>query len=241
MPVAGAPGTAAESAMGVTVICRPSRPVAGKDWRRSVSWFDTSAGSVAGVSSRWKAGLQAPFDRNDQRRPAGLTWASPPVPTQPTGSSAPAAQPAVLASPGTPAQAPPFCTARPDRVTLPRVASVVGASMLIIVTWQGHWVSAADSQPWCRAPRLTGTWPPSGEPSATTQKVRSVPCVIPAGLVTRTRTAADPAGSVTGGAAGGSRAGAIEAGGRSREPEGHCATRANRVGCTASSTAPLFV
>ena len=49
------------------------------------------------------------------------------------------------------------------------------------------------------------------------------------------RTAADPAGSVTDGGARGSSAGPSEAGGRSSEPDGHRATRANRSGCTASS------
>ena len=65
-----------------------------------MSWFDTSAGSVAGVFTRRRAGLQALPERNDQCRPDGPAWTWPPVVEQPTGSSAPAAQPAVLASAG---------------------------------------------------------------------------------------------------------------------------------------------
>src|SRR4029079_2503191 len=98
-PTAGAPGTAAASATGLTRSCRPSsRAVEKVCWRRLVSWFDTSAGSVAGVSARWKAGLQASAERKDQRRPAGLTWAWPWVVEQPDGFSAPADQPVVLDS-----------------------------------------------------------------------------------------------------------------------------------------------
>src|SRR5204862_7251325 len=138
-------------------------------WRRLVSWLDTSAGNVAGASTRRRAGLQALPERKAQRRPDGPAWTCPPVVEQPAGSSAPAAQPAVLASAGNPAQLPVVRTARPDSVTLPCVTPGVtaGGSMLIMVTWHGHPVTAADSQPWCRAPRLTGTWPPSGAPCST--------------------------------------------------------------------------
>src|SRR6185437_10726311 len=151
MPTAGAPGTAAASATGFTRSCRPSSPTVGKVcWRRLVSWRDTSAGSVAGVSARWRAGLQALPERKDQRKPAGLTWAWPWVVEQPDEFSAPDDQPAVLASAaGSAAQAPPVRTARPDNVTLPCFTPgvTVDASMLIMVTWHGHPVTAADSQP----------------------------------------------------------------------------------------------
>ena len=79
---------------------------------------------------------------------------------QPVGFSAPADQPVVLASAaGNAVQAPPVRTARPDSVTLPCFTPgvTVGASILIMVTWHGHPVSAADSKPSCRTPRLTGT------------------------------------------------------------------------------------
>src|SRR2546430_9904260 len=106
MPSAGAPGTAAASATGFTRTCRASSPTVGKVWRRLVSWRDTSAGSVAGVSTRWRLGLQALPERNDQRRPDGIAWTWPPLVEQPAGSSAPATQPAAVASAGDPAQPP---------------------------------------------------------------------------------------------------------------------------------------
>ena len=64
----------------------------------------------------------------------------------------PAVQPTVLASAvGNAVQAPPppVRTARPDSVTLPCFTPgvTVDASMLIMVTWHGHPVTAADSQP----------------------------------------------------------------------------------------------
>src|ERR1700750_1365513 len=95
-PTAGAPGTAAASATGLTRSCRPSSPAVEKVcWRRLVSWFDTSAGSVAGGAPRWEAGVQGSGARKDQCRPAGLTWAWPWVVEQPDGFSAPADQPVV--------------------------------------------------------------------------------------------------------------------------------------------------
>src|SRR5487761_615592 len=120
MPVAGAPGTAAASATGRTVSCRPSRPTVGISPRLLVSWLDTSAGSTPGVSCRCRAALQAPLELKDQRNPPEPAWTWPLVVPQPAEASAPVTHPSALASAGTGTQAaPPACTARPDSDMLP--------------------------------------------------------------------------------------------------------------------------